>query len=375
MNEVVGNIEQERQDVYNALVGLDAFGFWLVQADMEPAEPPVREKPHVWRFAEFEPLLHRAAEIIPHELADRRGIILRNPGCDPTRPSTTNTQYCAYSIYNPGEVFTPHIHSAAASRMLLESDGKGYTNVEGEKCYLERGDLIITPGGTWHDHGNEGNEPMIWVDMLDIPVSILFNAAKFGWDYKENGVKMDRQSTTRSHLYSKRHFGVGGIRPRFAQTRLGNDTGSPQLHWKYEDVRSVLDATRDETGDPYDGIIVDYVNVMDGGPVQKTQNFSMQLIRPGEHTLSHRHTNSTVYVCIEGSGATIINGKKYDWTENDVFCVPSYHWHEHVNANAKEDAVIYSVSDAPALEKLGLFWEERKTSSGSIVTSGNTISS
>ena len=109
------------------------------------------------------------------------------------------------------------------------------------------------------------------------------------------------------------------------------------------------------------------------GPIQRTQKFSMQLLRPGEHTLPHRHTNSSVYVCIEGSGYTVINNEKYDWGENDVFCIPSVHWHEHANGSTKTDAVLYSASDSPALEKLGLRWEERKTTSGEIVRLGNVI--
>lgn len=367
-------IEREREAIKKAANELSAFPFWTVQDDFEPREPRVIEKPHVWHFADFEPHLLKAAEIVPPELADRRAIVFRNPGYgDLPKHSTTNTQFCAYSIYKPGEIFAPHIHSPSASRMLIKSDGKGYTTVEGEKCYLERGDLVITPNGTWHDHGNEGDEPMIWVDMLDIPVAAMFNAGKFGWEYTENGVSMERQTPSRSHLYSSRHFGTGGVRPRFAQSQVGNNAGSVQLHWKYADVRAALNAVRDEPGDPYDGIIVDYVDVMTGGPIQKTQNFSMQLLVPGKHTLSHRHNNSSVYVCIEGSGHTIINGVKHEWSESDVFCIPSNHWHEHVNASDSEDAVIYCVTDAPAMEKLGLLWEEQKTPNGEIVVLGNTI--
>lgn len=366
-------VEERRQQMYKDLRALDAFGFWTIQGDMEPTEPRVREVPHVWKWKDFEEHVMLAGEIVPHELADRRGIILHNPGLDMTKPATTNTQFVAYSVYMPGEVFHPHIHSPSASRMLLKSDGKGYTTVEGEKAYLERGDLITTPSGTWHDHGNEGSEPMVWVDMLDIPVAVLFNAGKFGFDYKENGVNRDMQSATRSHMYSQRHYGVGGVRPRFADVMIGNDNGSPQLHWKYADVRGALNAVRDEPGDPYDAVIVDYVNVMNGGPIQKTQNFSMQLLRPGEHTLAHRHTSSSVYVVLEGSGSTIINGEEYKWEEDDIFCIPTYAWHEHVNGSSSGDAVLYCVSDAPAVQKLGLYWEERKLKDGTVSRVGNTI--
>lgn len=366
-------LDARREEMYAELDKLEAYGFWTVQGEMEPREPKVKEVPHVWRWDDFEPHILNAGDIVPHELADRRGIILRNPGSDPKRPYTTNTQYVAYSVYMPGEVFAAHVHSPAASRMVLRGDGKGYTTVEGEKAYLERGDLILTPSGTWHDHGNEGSEPMVWVDMLDIPVPVAFNAGKFGFQYTENGVERESQSETRSHLYSKRYFGTGGIRPRFAQTDVANNNGSPQLHFKYADVRACLNGLRDEEGDPYDGIIVDYVNVMDGGPVQKTQNFSMQLLRPGEQTLSHRETCSGVYVVLEGEGETIINGEAYKWKADDIFCVPSYMWHEHRNTSKTEDAVVYCVSDKPALQKLGIWWEQRKDKNGKVTQLGATV--
>lgn len=357
--------------LHDAFDSLSAYPFWEVQDVYEPKDPVVKEKAHVWRYEDFEPLLIEAAETVSHEIADRRGIILRNPAYDMSRPFTTNSQFSAYSIYRPGEVFTPHIHTPAASRMVLRSDGGGYTTVEGEKCYLERGDLILTPGGTWHDHGNEGKDLLIWVDMLDIPVPAFFNAYRFAFDYKEGGESKKMQTPHRSPLYSSRHYGFGGLRPRFAEFDVANGNGSPQMHFKYKDVRAALNAVRDEAGDPYDGIILDYVDVRNGGPIQKTQNFSMQLLRPGEQTLSHRHTSSAVYVVLEGEGSVIVNGEELKWQESDVFCVPSYHWHEFKNSE-KGDAVLYSVSDSPSLKALGFYWEDRKTASGEIVTVGST---
>ena len=147
----------QKKDTENSLHdsfdGLSAYPWWEVQDVYEPRDPIIKEKPHLWRFADFEPLLVEAAETISHELADRRGIVLRNPAYDMKRPFTTNSLFAAYSIYKPGEIFAAHIHTPAASRMVLKSDGGGYTTVEGEKCFCERGDLILTPGGTWHDHG------------------------------------------------------------------------------------------------------------------------------------------------------------------------------------------------------------------------------
>jgi len=63
----------------------------------------------------------------------------------------------------------------------------------------------------------------------------------------------------------------------------------------------------------------------------QTMGASMQLLRAGEHTKAHKHTGSFVYQCAKGQGYSIINGQRFDWKERDIFCVPSWAWHEHVN--------------------------------------------
>ena len=98
----------------------------------------------------------------------------------------TNTMRCAISIYNPGDVAPAHIHSANASRTIL-SDTGGYTNVEGERCEAKRGDLILTPNGTWHDHGNESSTPVIWIDMLDWPLLEVLDLAWVDMEYDGAG--------------------------------------------------------------------------------------------------------------------------------------------------------------------------------------------
>ncbi|TMJ28857.1 MAG: cupin domain-containing protein [Alphaproteobacteria bacterium] len=137
--------------------------------------------PYLWRWSEFSPYLHRISEIArkadvsPIEFADRQSILLLNPGLN-GRLQVTNTIRCAISIYNPGDVAPVHLHSPNASRTIL-SDKGGYTVVEGERCDAARGDLILTPNGTWHDHGNDSDEPVIWIDMLDWPLMEFLDCA------------------------------------------------------------------------------------------------------------------------------------------------------------------------------------------------------
>jgi gentisate 1,2-dioxygenase len=111
-------------------------------------------------------------------------------------------------------------------------------------------------------------------------------------------------------------------------------------------------------GSPCDGVLMHYVNPVTGGPVMQTLGASMQLLRPGERTRAHRHTGSVIYQVAKGSGHSVIGGRRFDWQERDIFCVPSWVFHEHANGSDREDACLFSFHDLPVMEALGLYREE-----------------
>ncbi|HKG00296.1 MAG TPA: cupin domain-containing protein [Xanthobacteraceae bacterium] len=323
--------------------------------------------PHHWRWQDYSQYLHRIsevarkAEVSPIEFADRQSILLLNPGLN-GRLQVTSTIRCAISIYNPGDVAPVHIHSPNASRTILSQTG-GYTNVEGERCEATRGDLILTPNGTWHDHGNDDSEPVIWIDMLDWPLMEFLDCAWVDHDMPGSSARGNArvQATVHEIGYSERLYGRGGIMPAFVSHQRGNGRyPSPLIHFRGADVIATLDGLRNEEGDPYEGININFVNPVTGEPVFKTLNYAAQLLRPGEETKFKRETCSTFYVVIEGQGATEIAGKRFDWDANDIFVVPNFVWRRHINTG-KKDAVLYSVSDAALLKNIGHYRAQGRT--------------
>ncbi|WP_217492185.1 cupin domain-containing protein [Veronia pacifica] len=111
-------------------------------------------------------------------------------------------------------------------------------------------------------------------------------------------------------------------------------------------------------GNPFDDILMHYTNPVTGGHVMKTMGASMQLLRPGFRGKAHRHTGSYIYHVAKGAGYSIVNGKRLDWQKNDIFCVPSWAFHEHVNGSSTDDACLFCFSDLPTIEALGLYREE-----------------
>jgi gentisate 1,2-dioxygenase len=321
----------------------------------------LKTRAHRWRWSEYSEFLHRIskiaaeADISPIEFADRQSILLTNPGLN-GRLQVTNTIRCAISIYNPGDLAPAHVHSPNASRTIL-SDGGGYTNVEGERCEANRGDIIFTPNGTWHDHGNESKSPVIWIDMLDWPLMEFLDVAWVDQDFKGAPAKSNAkaQVTTHSEGYSTRLYGSGGLKPTFIahQRGWGRDP-TPMVHFRGKDVRAALDGLRKERGDPYEGIQMEFVNPVTGKSVFSTLKYQAQLIRKGEETQPKRETSSTFMVVMDGEGYTEIAGKKFDWVPNDIVVIPNFMWRRHVNTG-KSDAVLYTVSDAALLEGIGQY--------------------
>jgi len=326
--------------------------------------------PHLWRWSEFSPYLHRISEIArkadvsPIEFADRQSILLLNPGLN-GRLQVTNTIRCAISIYNPGDVAPVHLHSPNASRTILSENG-GYTVVEGERCEASRGDLILTPNGTWHDHGNDSNEPVIWIDMLDWPLIEFLDIAWVDHDMPGAQGNARVQPTTKSNGFARRLYGRGGMLPTFVSHQVGvGRRPAPLIHYRGADVLDTLHGLRNEKGDPYEGIKIDFVNPATGEPVFTTLNYSAQLLRPGEATQLKRETAGTFYVVIEGSGATEVGGKRFEWGRNDIFVAPNFLWRRHINTG-KSDAVIYSVSDAALLRNIGHYYAQGRSQDNTV---------
>ena len=339
--------------------------FGIVQNELEISEPRERAISHLWKWAEISPWLDKVYAGMSLQEVHRRTLALSNPGLG--RPLAATTLLCSMSIYYPGDLAGVHRHTANASRFLLEGTG-GYTTVGNEKCMLGRADLVITPNGEWHDHGNDGDGPIVWVNVLDIGLVETLNAIFTEWDYEEsdgNAVEGRKiQSFIRPAGWSDTMFGHGGIVPRFGPEQRGRGVHSPKYLYQWNHTRAVLEGLRNEAGSPHDGVVVEYVNPMTGGPVVPTMCFQAHLLRPGEETREHRHTSSTVYTVVDGSGVTEVDGKRIEWSRNDIFVIPGWKWHRHLNAAA--DSRLYAVSDAPALQKLHLYREQEKLDDGTV---------
>ena len=337
-----------RAALYEDIRRLNLIPLWESLHSLVPAHPAPAYEAALWRFDEIAPYLRRAGEVISAEEAVRRVLVLENPAL-PGSASITNSLYAGLQLILPGEVAPAHRHTQSALRFIVQGKG-AYTAVDGERTTMYPGDFILTPSWTWHDHGNPGidgvAEPVVWLDGLDIPLTRFFNGG-----FAENG-QAASQRIARPEGRSLAAYGHNMAPVR----QLHTGTSSPIFNYPYERSRSALEALRrQEEIDPWVGVKLRYINPLTGGAPMPTIGACMQLLPAGFKGRAHRSTDGTVYSVVEGRGRADIGGRSFAFGPRDTFVVPSW---LTLAFDASEDVVLFSFSDRPVLEAIGLLREE-----------------
>ena len=342
------DLQAQRDAFHKELSDMNITPLWLNLATAAQNEPRVDGVPHIWRWRDIKPMMLRGGELITPQEAERRVLMLINPSFEAKSARTVGLIFGGIQFLMPGEVADSHRHSPNAQRFIIEGEGS-YTAVEGERTIMRKGDFVTTPAWKWHDHGNESDQPMAWLDGLDLPFANLLDA-NFFEDYVEGDGQMQpiyRKAEDSLYRWAR------GMRPTWhAPAELRR---SPILNYRWTDCRDNLHALREEQGSPFDGIIMEYVNPLNGGPTLPTISAYLQLLRKGEHTQPHRHTSSTIYHVAEGGGGSLIAGTEYVWEEGDTFVIPSWVPHEHWSEGG--EAVLFSYTDRPILNAFGFYRE------------------
>ena len=340
---------------YDDLARSEAGALWTVANRIEPWEPRSASVPMLWRYADLRGPVLRSLALVEPEKAGRRVIYLANPGRRDV-VAAVGWLYSGIQVMNPGEVATSHAHSASALRFIMEGRG-AFTVVDGHKMTLGENDFVLTPNGTWHEHGVEADgTTCIWQDGLDIP---LVNALEANFFVVHPRM---RQEVAHPVDDSTALWGAPALHPA---THSWDRPYSPLLKYEWAPTyEALLRRAKADAGSPFDGILMNYVNPLTGGPPMQTIGASMQMLRPGERTRAHRHTGSFVYQVARGSGWSVIGGRRFDWKQRDIFVVPSWAFHEHANASDTEDACLFCFNDLPVMRALGLWREEALAEGG-----------
>lgn len=335
-------ITAERREFYTRLERSSAAPLWEFLAEIVRSEPRTACLPALWRYDELRPLILEAGSLITAKEAERRVLILENPGLR-GQSRITQSLYAGMQLVLPGETAPSHRHTTSALRFIVEGEG-AYTAVDGERVTMHPGDFILTPSWTWHEHGNPSRQPVVWLDGLDIPTVNHFDTS-----FAERNPQ-ETQPITRPEGDALARYGANLLPLEFEQMKR-----SPLLSYPYERSRQALDQLR-RSGplDPHHGVKMQFVNPATGGPPMPIIGAFLQLLPAGFRGSIYRSTDATVYCCVEGRGASQVGGESLVWKEHDVFVVPSW---IPVSHEAQQESVLFSFSDRPAQKALGI-WSE-----------------
>jgi len=338
------NVEAMREAYYTRIAKHSMAPLWKVMNVLVPDEPVTRCVPAIWHFDDVKSLVMEAGGLITAEEAERRVLMLQNPGLQ-GEPRITNTLFAGIQMIMPGEIAPAHRHVSSAIRFVLDGEG-AYTAVEGEKAFMSPGDFVITANWAPHDHGNPSDKPMLWLDVLDAP-AINFFETSFGEDFPT-----PTQPTTREDGDSLSFYGSGVLpdgAPALKRT--------PVINYTYARTRPIIERMlRAGDLDKRHGARVHYANPINGGPVLPTMGAGLAMLPEGFRGEPYRATDGTVFACAEGRGSTNVEGHVLEWGPNDVFVVPP--WKRYAHTAAKQ-SVLFSISDRPAQEALGIWREEK----------------
>src|SRR5690242_12659739 len=332
-----------RRALYESIRPHHMTPLWEVLHALVPKSPTTACVPALWRYRQIRPWLMQSGQLISAREAVRRVLILENPGL-PGASAITQSLYAGLQLILPGEIAPSHRHTQSALRLIVEGSG-AFTAVEGERAMMHPGDFIITPSWTWHDHGNPGAEPVVWLDGLDIPLVRFFDCG-FAENYPEEEQPIARPEGDALMRYGNNLLPID-YQPAHAS--------SPVFAYPYARTRETLEHMR-HTGPAHaaHGYKMQFINPATGGYAMPSIAAFVQLLPQGFTGRGYRCTDGTVFHCIEGRGQALIEDQRLEFQAKDTFVVPSW---QVCRLQAQTDCVLFSFSDRPVQRALSM-WRE-----------------
>jgi gentisate 1,2-dioxygenase len=318
---------------------------WKVLRTLTPRDPSPAAVPALWRSASLREQILEASRLITADEAERRVLVLENPALAGQSRITTSL-YAGVQLILPGEIARRHRHTATALRLVLEGEG-AYTAVGEERADMRPGDFLITPSWTFHEHGNRGDAPVMWLDGLDVPIINLLNAA-----FSENGAEERSPPQALAPSDALARYG-SGLLPVDYEPR----GSAPLFCYPYERTREALEKMRRHG--PWDeayGLRLQFTDPTTGAAPMPAMGAFMQLVPRGFTGRPYRSTDGAVFAVLEGTGSLRLGDLSVEVSPWDIWVVPGWCWY---TLNATSDLVLFSFSDRPLQRHLRIWREQR----------------
>lgn len=338
----LGRLEDLPEDYRAELTAQNLVPLWpSLRAVLPPNVPSRNTRPIHWSYQTLRPLLMKAGELTPIEKAERRVLVLANPGHGLENMKASPAMYLGMQLLLPGEWAPAHRHTPNAVRMIVEGHGAS-TTVGGEKCPMERGDLILTPTGQWHEHEHDGDKPVIWLDVLDLPLIYYAEAS-----YVIEGERQTPEEGRGDQLYAH-----GGVVPSPMFER--DPKPYPMLRYPWAEAKAALHSLAEHRPN-LEQILVNYINPETGLDAQNNLGFYAMMLKPGQKLTLPKRSPSQVFHVIEGRARAAVAGANFELAPADTCCAPGYEAVTLENLQSDQPTYLFIVDEAPLHRKLGVY--------------------
>ncbi|SUA51246.1 Gentisate 1,2-dioxygenase [Oligella ureolytica] len=341
----LGTLDELPQEYIASLEKNNLVPLWPNMRAVLPHGKPTRDtSTTVWGYQDVRPLLMRAGELTPMEKAERRVLVLACPGHGLENMQATPSIYMGMQLILPNETAPNHKHTPNAVRIIVEGEG-ATTIVNGEPCRMERGDLILTPSGQWHEHTHAGRTPIVWLDVLDLPLIYYLESS---WAIDGEG----SQTLHRTNDASDVEYSAAGVVPDMEGIQKNLKT--PQLRFPWVRTQESLDKLAEQYSDR-DYASVRYINPETGASVFPTIGFGAIRIKAEAEVVLPQQTAGRIFHVIDGRGELRVGeGELSQWVEKDTMVVPGYEKITFKNAS-KEAAYLIFADEMPLHNYLGVY--------------------
>lgn len=313
---------------------------WDRYASQLTRQPAPIDTPMVWTWQAMQPLIERAVREVSMAEAERRVLLLTHPAFAPQAYTTTNLSG-GVQVLEPGEEADAHRHTVAALRFVMEGEGAA-TYVNGKRCEMAKGDLVLTPSWCWHAHRNEGDQRVVWFDGLDVPLAHHLRATFLEFE-GEGAVPEELDDAV-----ARAGMAPTALWPAYRHY-------SPRMRYAAADVAAALDAVDAQDDGARE---LRYVNPVSGGPVMPTLDCYALRLRAGAWTRAQRSTSNAIVVVASGSGQSRVGDQVIEWRERDVFTLPHWHWVSH--RGQEPDSQLFLMTDRALLDAMGYLRTEQE---------------
>jgi gentisate 1,2-dioxygenase len=340
--ETLGRLEDLPQDYRDELTQLNLAPLWpSLRGVLPPGVPARKTKAICWPYQSLRPLLLKAGELTPIEKAERRVLVLANPGHGLEKMQVSPAIYLGMQLLLPGELAPAHRHTPNAIRMIVEGES-AYTTVDGEKCPMRRGDLILTPTGLWHEHGHEGDKPVVWLDVLDLPLVY----------YAEASYHIEGASQNVRPGHGKNAYARGGLVPAPLFER--EEKPYPLLHYPWSETREALLSLASDASE-LEAVQLAFISPETGANAQNILGFYALMLRSGQTLRLPARSPSSVYHLIEGGVNVKIEDQSFSLAEADTCCAPGYTSVTLRNLSDDQPSFVFIADEGPLHRKLGVY--------------------